>query len=201
MDGVSSDFNENWDAYKLMGGQETPAIYSTTNQTKFAVKALPLSAMSGTIPIAFVAPSSGTYTLSASGISTFTSATEITLEDRMTGITQKLNDNVVYTFSAVKNDDPNRFLLHFLDVTASEKLTAKTNFNVYQSNGLINISAEQGTKAEIIVSNMLGQQVLHGYTNGNSLSTFNVSGLQNGVYVVNLVAEKMKISKKIVIQN
>jgi hypothetical protein len=121
------------------------------------------------------------------------------LVDKKTNTVTNLSKNPVYAFTSAVGDDANRFELSFLDVTGVTKPDSKNNFTVYQSKGNINITSQSNVNAEILVTNLVGQVVMRGKTNGNSLTTLDAGNLQNGVYVVSLVGNGKKVSKKLVV--
>lgn len=200
-DEATTDFNEEWDAYKLMGSSSVPNLYSVTNNMNYAVNSLPVNEMKGAVAIAFTAGSKGTFTLSVTGTDNFSAETNVTLLDKKTGITQLLNSNPAYTFTAAPGEDANRFELHFLDVTAVQQPERAESLRVYQNNGTLNVITDKPVNADIILTNMLGQVVMRINGNGNDHSAIDVSGLQNGIYVLSLKGEKAKISRKIVVRN
>ena len=95
-------------------------------------------------------------------------------------------------------DDPNRFLLHFLNTTGTVKPTA-AQIKVYFTAGKINISGVDG-KAEIFVRNMMGQLVLRNSVNGSTLNTVNTANLAVGVYVVSVVSASKTVSQKVIVR-
>ena len=132
-------------------------------------------------------------------MNTFDAGTYITLEDKATGTFQKLNDNPVYSFTSDVNADVNRFALHFKNATSVPDPTTAESFSITLNSGIITVVTPQTVNAEILVSNMLGQLVLRGKTNGGSATVLNANTLPNGVYVVSLTGNNKVVSKKIVI--
>lgn len=198
-EGATAGFNPQWDAYKLFGGPEAPNLYTTSGNDRMAVKTLPLSAMPGNVPLSLRAASPGTYTLTTDGINTFTQGTEIRLEDRKTGFIQNLNNNPVYTFTVTENDNPDRFVLHFQDITSTGRQAQANNFRVTQHQRMISVATDPGMQAELTLSNILGQPVLHSRTNGSSLTTLDASALAEGIYVLSIRGNNFKASQKIVL--
>jgi hypothetical protein len=197
-DAASTAFDGQLDAYKMYGGSSVPTFYSVAGSDKLSINSLPMSSMEGTVPLAVEAGASATYTLNLVD-NTLPVATYVTLEDKKSGILQRLNDNPAYTFTAAPGEEPNRFVLHFKDATSVPDPTAKETFTVTQSNGNLNIVTPRSANAEIRVTNMLGQVVLRGKTNGNALTSLNSNTLQNGVYVVSLVSGSKVVSTRIVV--
>jgi autotransporter-associated beta strand protein len=179
---------------------EAPEIYSVKDGINYSINRYNGITENLLVPVATKTGVKATYTITATNISDFTLTNKVILEDLKTGTMQQLNDNPVYSFAAKAGDDANRFVLHFADVTTSvTKPAAKETFSLYQNNGNLNIISQSNVNAEIMVTNMLGQVVLRGKTNGNTLTTLNAGLLKNGVYVVSLVGNGRIVSKKIVV--
>jgi len=199
MEGASADFNEQWDAYKLQGGPAAPNLYSKAGNANMAVKTLPLSALAGSVPVGLTAGVPGAYTLSAEGINSFTNATEITLEDKKTGAYQNLNNSPGYMFTVSAGDEPERFVLHFMDVTSKVEPETRNSFTVTQHSRELFINTQPGTDASITVSNILGQPLKFGRTFGKSLTLLDISALPEGLYVISLRGDTWVESRKIVL--
>ncbi len=199
MDGATTDFNEQWDAYKLLGGSAAPNLYSKAGDLRMAVNSLPMSELSGSVPVGLLTTVPGTYTLNAEGLQSFTHATGITLEDKKTGLLQELNNNPAYTFTVSENDEPERFVLHFLDVTALPEARVKNTFAVTRQSGSITVITQAGTLADITISNIVGQPLMHSHTHGNSHTAMDVSTLPDGIYIVSLSNNSFRESQKIVL--
>ncbi|MCX6268948.1 MAG: T9SS type A sorting domain-containing protein [Bacteroidetes bacterium] len=153
-----------------------------------------------TIPLSFMAGVDGIYTLTASQLESFTSSSNITLEDVKAAKTQNLMQNPSYTFSSAKTDDGARFLLHFggaFSVNDKEKIPPVT---VYTSGNTVYISSTSGVmlKGEVIVYNMIGQPVIKRSLSENPLTSFAISGA-TGYYLVKVIAGDQVCSEKLFI--
>jgi hypothetical protein len=198
IDGATTDFNGELDAYKLLGGPATPNLYTKAGDIRMSVNSLPMSELSGSVPLGLLTAVPGTYTLSAEGLNSFTHATGITLEDKKTGLLQELNNNPVYTFTVSENDEPDRFVLHFLDVTALPEAKTNNTFAVTRQSGSITVITQPGTKADITISNIMGQPLMRTRAQGSHTS-MDVSSLPDGVYIVSLSNNTFRESKKIIL--
>ena len=132
-------------------------------------------------------------------MNSFDASTYITLEDKQTSTLQKLNDKAVYTFTASPQDTKERFVLHFKNATSVPDPKSVENTNIFFANGSISIVTAQANNAQILVSNMLGQEVLSAQAAGSTLTTINANSLPNGVYIVSMVANNKVVSQKVVI--
>jgi hypothetical protein len=177
-----------------------PEFYSVVGENKLSTNTIPEITDGMVIPMGFVKNGGTNFSIEASDIASLQPASAVYLWDNKTGIKQNLSDNPVYSFTSAEGDAPARFELHFNSSTSVPEATTPETFTVYQSNGMIRISTQQSAKAEILVTNMLGQVVLRCQTHGNSLTTLDVEQLQNGVYVVSLVGGNKVESRKIVVR-
>jgi hypothetical protein len=196
-DNATDSFDSNFDSHFLAG--YAPTFYSTAGAEQLSTNTLPEISNNRIIPMGFVKNSANNFSIelvehNINGVSA------LFLNDKKTGTVTDLNTTPVYNFTAADGDDANRFELSFLDVTKVSEPSAKDNFNVYQSKGNINITSPTNVDAEILVTNLVGQVVMRGKTNGNSLTTLNAGNLKNGVYVISLVGSNGKVvSRKMVL--
>ena len=188
----TTGFDTKFDSHFLAG--YAPKFYSIVGDEYLSTNTLPEIPLESVIPFGFVKNDASDFSIELKqSIDGYT----IYLKDQKTNTDQNLSENPVYTFTSEAGDDPNRFLLHFLNTTGTFKPTASP-IKVYSSNGKINISGMDG-KAEILVRNMMGQAVLRGSVNGESLYSMNTGKLPVGVYVVSVVSGKQTVSEKVVI--
>ena len=199
---ATANYDGDFDAFKLLSNDQTLSeFYTMSGDDKLlSINTLPISAMDGgSVPVSFAAGTEGSYTLSAEKMNSFDASTYITLEDKLTNTLQKLNDNPVYTFTATPQDAKERFVLHFKNATLVPDPKSVENTSMFYANGSINIVTAQGNNAQILVSNMLGQEVLRAQAAGSTLTSINANNLTNGVYVVSMVANNKVVSQKVVI--
>lgn len=189
----TTGFDTKFDSHFLAG--YAPKFYSIVGDEYLSTNTLPEIPLESVIPFGFVKNDASDFSIELKqSIDGYT----IYLKDQKTNADQNLSENPIYTFTSDSVDDPNRFLLHFLNTTGIAKPTASA-IKVYSSTGKINISGMDG-KAEILVRNMVGQVVLRGSVNGESLYCINSGNLPVGVYVVSVVSGKQTVSEKVVIK-
>jgi len=153
-----------------------------------------------TIPVSFKAGDDGSYTLTASQLESFTSSTDITLEDVKAAKTQNLMQNASYTFYSTKTDNDARFLLHFGGAFNVNDQDRETAITIYVSGNSVYISNKSGAalKGEVFVYNMIGQPVMHQSLSENPLKRINISGA-TGYYLVKVVTGDHVYSGKVFI--
>ena len=188
-------FDFEYDSRFLAG--YAPQFYSVSDNEKLSTNSMPAIKDSDIIPFGFIKNEAGSFKIELKAATTPNLVVYLT--DLKTNTTQNLSENPVYNFTSSTGDNAARFELSFLDVTSIPDQTQRESFGVYQENSSIRITTQSGVNADIRVVNMLGQVVLRGKTNGNSLTTLNANALQNGVYVVSLVGNGKVVSKKVVV--
>ena len=173
-----------------------PQFYSISDNEMLSTNSLPSLLNDEVIPFGFVKNQADGYKIE---LKASIEGQVVYLTDLKTNAIQNLSENPVYNFTSADGDDPARFNLRFSSFTSIPETQRSATFEIYQKNGLITILTNQSVDAQIVISNMLGQVVMSGKTNGNQSSTLNTSKLQNGVYVISLTGNNMMKSKKIVI--
>ena len=189
-----------FDAFKMFSFDSgIPQIYTTIeNEAKIAFNSMPFNTELFSIPVGVYIPADGEYSLNVSGIESFTTTPSIILEDIQTSTLVEINQNPTYTFTAEAGDDPNRFLLHFGTVGIDKpKDDSQVSILVRDNNLLISGAS---ANAEIVVTNLLGQVVLHGKAGNAGLTVIGTGSLNDGIYVVTVVSGKQAVSKKISIR-
>lgn len=105
------------------------------------------------------------------------------MSDKETGIITDITENSVYQFFSAKNDNPNRFLLHFGMVGIGEQEQASTLQAYVVDNRLyVNNSLEQ---AQLAVYDLQGRLVAEQSLNTAGLQALPLD-LPAGVYIVRL---------------
>jgi hypothetical protein len=200
-DSATINFDGNYDAYKLFSyNAGVPQLYSLTpDNTKVAINTLPLSTMYGDVPLGFTVGAPAKYTITAYGISSFPASMSIRLEDKKTGTSQKLNVNPVYSFAADIDDLPNRFVLHFQDVTSVDKPEKPDDFSVLADNGVINIITFKAVSGQVNIIDMAGRKVGMAKLVSGTPARIDIQD-HFGVYVVNIVTGQGVVNKKVVIR-
>lgn len=193
---ASEQFDGSYDAYKLMSANmNVPMIYTTgIDGDQLAINGLPEVEEGTTIPVSLRIGQDGTYSIQ----STINEIeTNIFLEDLVTGISTKLNDNPTYSFTASSTDSPDRFLLHFGVVGIGEQDQATTlNAYAYNNRLFVNNSLEQ---AQIAVYDLQGRLLMQQSANTSGLQSLPLD-LPAGVYVVRLSNAQEAKSVKINVQ-
>lgn len=153
------------------------------------------------IPVSFKAGVDGNYTLTASLLESFTSSTMIVLEDLEAVKMQDLLQNPAYTFTATKNDEGARFLLHFTGVGINESRIPHP-VSVYSSGNTLYISTKSGITlaGDVYVYNMMGHNVIQQELNDTPLTKINI-GTFTGYYLIKVITGNHVYSEKVFINH
>ncbi|MFZ4708146.1 MAG: hypothetical protein ACOYMF_19235, partial [Bacteroidales bacterium] len=169
---ATGGFDSQYDAYKLMGIDEAPELYSLISSDMLSINALP-EQEADVVNLGFRCGVSGSYSVTASGMESFNANTPIWLQDLKTGFVQDLRTNQTFTFDYAAGDNELRFKLHFSSATGIEP-DLRSGINVSSSGNSI-VWSKDG------INNWTGVT--------NSTSIFNAgygvawSGLKNSVSI------------------
>lgn len=148
------------EAPKLFGNENSPQLYTTANDSKLSINALPELTGTTTVTVSFECGLDGVYELAFNGIETFEPGVGIFLTDEFTATVINLRNQEKYSFTHTSSSSPARFTLTMgasAGISMPNLLDAKlwvTNATLYID--APNLSGEQGL---VEVINMLGQVV------------------------------------------
>ena len=209
--GATAGFDTHFDAYKLANATGMN-ISSYITGDELSINGLtPLNtAVPTTVPLNVQVPSTGTYTLNATNLANFASATQVLLLDAVTGARINLTQQPLYSFTAAATAMPGRFSLYFGPATALAVNNAALAQLVqlfpnpaHDSFTLVVPAELDRNTVTATLYNQLGQVVLQrklAMTAAGATAQFNVSGLALGVYTLQLAGSDAKVSKRLVIQ-
>jgi hypothetical protein len=153
----------------------------------------------GSIPLSFKASKDGSFTLTAEQLNTFSPDTYITLDDKLTGKSQRLNTNPVYTFTASPQDATDRFVLNFLDATSVADPKQAKDFSVYAVDGILNIQSLNQLGGKVMVTDMVGRTIATGRIEAGATTQINIHG-NTGVYIVSVLSGKGRSNTKVIVK-
>ncbi|MCK9617820.1 MAG: T9SS type A sorting domain-containing protein [Lentimicrobiaceae bacterium] len=191
-------FDNQYDAYKLMGSDEAPQLYTTNSEQNFSINVLPYSANEIIVPMSFKAGVNTDYTLSVKELY-FDPSITILLEDVLAGQTLDLRQNNTYTFAAQTGDDVARFKVHILGATGIQNPGSSNPFNIYAFGNTIYVNNQSAQPCQTEVYTVSGQLVASKILKASSLSSIN-SITQRGVYVVKVTSAGKTLSEKVVLK-
>ncbi len=182
----SEKFEQALDAWKFMTASPgISQLWSVSSDGSLSIDTRPATE---TIQLGFTNNEAGTYAI---GIWEIADISTAILEDTKLKIFHKLSDGD-YSFDWSLNDDETRFKLH-LNTTAVEDLSSSA-VQVYVAGGNIIIQSEQ--QAQRITLTDITGRTLGVWDNTESIP----APATAGVYLVTVVSENQRITKKIIIR-
>ncbi len=177
-------FDHTCDAYKLFGFSNAPQIYTNDGEELYSINCLPVSMKNYDLSMGIKIVDEGNYTLSFEGIDNISDKFEIDLEDIQTGTTETVTPGFSYTFSYKEGDNPDRFVLHFYNVTATPEIGSENSTMIYAyQNSIVVKSFEKPLNGNIEIINLLGQTVYKQQVTGTGFVSLRPQ-LENGAYIV-----------------
>ncbi|MBC7448081.1 MAG: T9SS type A sorting domain-containing protein [Hymenobacteraceae bacterium] len=169
-EGATTGFDSNFDAYFINGGYEL-GIYSQVGNDGMSINGLPALTSTTDYTVAMMANvwNAGTFKINATELANVPAGFEVLLQDALTGTTQNLVQNPVYTFTSTgRNANNSRFTIRFraAGVTGISDAVSTQAFDVYpnpiKSSERLNIllpGIEQGKTVSAVLVNQVGQKV------------------------------------------
>jgi hypothetical protein len=209
--GATAGFDARFDAYKLPNSSGMNVSSYITGDELSINGLAPLNvAVATTVPLNVHVPSTGTYTLNATNLANFASATTVLLLDAETGARINLTQQPQYSFTAAATALPGRFSLYFGPATPlavnNAALAQQVQLfpNPARGSFTVVVPAELG-KGTVTATlyNQLGQAVAQrklAMTAAGATSQFDVAGMALGVYTLQLSGSDAKVTKRLVIE-
>lgn len=196
----TEEFDYRGDATKRFSTSPSPQLFIMENGVKLSTNAnTPLSDEVKTVPLHLVQILEGNYSLTISDLDQLPNI-KITLEDLKTGITQDLIRNNIYDFDALPDDNPERFLLHFM--------SSPDGIDNYEPDLIIDIysygkdiyvhSTKDGVnnKANVFIYDLIGRKIVTQNIQGEALVKIPVQ--LNNLYVIVKVVDRTRTKTKMV---
>lgn len=197
-DNATDGFDGEYDAFKLFGLYNCPQIYSMLPDLNLSINTLPDINNNPVIPVGFKTGLNGNFTITASGMGSFSAGTNFFLTDLVTGNVQNLNANPVYTFTAYPANPEHRFNLHFAAVGMNET-SGSGAVKIYSFDKSVYINTSTQIKGDVVIYDLLGNEILRSTLRTGTLSKFDLGTVQ-GYYLVKVVAEGLVASEKVFIR-
>jgi hypothetical protein len=199
-DASTTDFDRLLDAYKLFNDiTNVSQLYGkTTDNIAVVQKSLKLTTGNIMYPVYMKVSNTGTYSIDATSVNTFSQNTGILLKDNKTNTTVDLKVNPVYTFTATAGDDDARFSLYFSNVLYGiEKLNSNA-FTVYSYDNSIYIQNNdpKSVGGTILVYDMIGKQMMQQNLNSDAITRINTN-LNKGFYIVSIKTDNGVYNQKV----
>ena len=153
----------------------------------------------------FIASTEGTYKISAASLE-YLPETDVTLEDLKTGIFHKLNNNPEYSFTGTPEDDPERFLVHFhnlsfgIDYPNINENNKEINIYVYDKTVYIKNEGEAiNQTGTVSIYDMYGRLILNKNLLPRSINKIHVP-VSNNLLIVKVIKGGSLFTEKVFIK-
>jgi len=197
---ATDNFDSEYDAYKLMGIESAPQIYSLDANTIYAVNLLAESYGNRMIPLGLRTGVEGEYTFGFEGVDDFDPSVTIFLEDKISGEMIDLHETIAYTFFAEEGTTDDRFILHFNpDFTDVDSQVAAEQIGIYAFDKTICVNYKMEVPAQIRVFDLLGKEVINQNLSPNQLNTIAMNH-EKGYYIVKVVSSRTIKTQKVFIK-
>jgi len=170
-----------------------PSIYSMKLNKNWSINYLTTIDQHSIIPIGFKAGVDGNYNIHVSNINTFNDNTNVYLKDLATNTITDLRQSSDYHFTAIPNENANRFQLLFQSPQLGISNNIIENTSIYSYNNAIYINSNETIK-EIAIYNTLGQ-LIKILDNKNGKANFTMDA--STIYLVRVITSKTVVSKKV----
>lgn len=198
---ATAGFDGHFDAYKLMGLEEAPQLYTLMGNDKIRMNTFSEITPDLNIPMALEVGSAAEYTIEASKLNTFGPEVTVYIEDLKENVTINLNQQGDYTFIANPSDEAHRFNIHFEKSATADEQIPEANINIYSNSNNVyvkNIAADL-TGSTIQIYNISGQKVYENQLQDIPLNRFGLN-LESGYYVVKVISTLEVTSQKVFIK-
>ena len=194
---ATADFDSKYDAFKLQGLETAPQLYSLAAGYKLSINELPFQS-NDVVHLGFTCGVAGTYSITASGMESFSASTPILLEDLKLNTIQDLRLNPVYDFTYATSDSENRFKLHFKSETGIDD-PVNTGIFVYSYGRKILINNNTGLKGEVRIFDMTGCEIKDAFMSRNSVTQIPIQ-TSIGNYIVKVTTAQKVVIQKVFIE-
>jgi len=196
-DQATAGFDNQYDAYKLFGNDNTLQLYSMITGDVLSINELPMAG-NEVVDLGFKCNTTGVYSISALGTDNFSSNVPVYLQDLKLNIQHDLRLNPVYSFSYEAGEPENRFKLSFLDVTGI-KDPVTTGIKVYSFDKTVTIENANLLTGEISIYDMTGRVLLLQKLTGQARTNIPLQ-VTTGMYLVKVLLANGPVTTKVHIQ-
>ena len=200
---ATDNFDSKYDANKLLNNvPEVPNIYTSFNQTNYAINALNSPTDGLIIPLICKVNTTGKYTFKATEISNFDISVNIYLVDSKESKIYNLIQDKEFNFSIKPDELESRFYITFSSLqtgTANQSISKPNICNAFtnKSNLIVNYFNSTNKQASLNVYNITGQVVFGQVQINNGAHSYKLNNVQKGIYFVKIISDDQTFIKKI----
>lgn len=194
---ATAGFDSQYDAYKLMGIDQAPQLYSMISGDILNINALSMEG-NEVVNLGFKCGIEGSYTVTASGMESFSSTTPILLEDLKLNTIQDLRLNPVYNFNYTTNDNENRFKLHFKNATGIYN-PELNGIAVYSFDHTVVINNTTTLTGEVQIFDLTGRELRDANMKSSTTTRIPMQAAI-GTYIVKVTTAQGSVNQKVFIK-
>lgn len=194
--GSTERFDPTYDAFKIEGLDQAPQLYFTIPDNKLSMNALPSIDSNNLVPLSLKVGAQASYTLSFSGIESFSKTIPLYLDDLKSGISMDLRQSLSYTFMASPEDDPERFRIRLKSDALGIPEPTLPNISIYAYSKNIVINNADNKSGWLTIYNSCGQ-IIETRKLSHGIQFYPISC--SGIYFVKIIAGQVSETKKVVI--
>ena len=200
VEGASPQFDKEFDARKLFGRNSLAQIYiQNSNEDELSIQTFNSIKETDLVPLGLQIEESGEYELFFNMQNSFSEHVSIILEDKKNNDFISLQNQRSYLFHYDSEEEPQRFILHFKDVTGVSEMD-ESEIMVYSAQDQIYIT---NNSEEIFNSidlyNIAGQLIQKNTLSDDRIQKISSINLSNGTYLIQLNSRKKSVKRKIII--
>jgi hypothetical protein len=201
LDEATTEFDSQYDAFKLQGVVEAPQMSTVSEGIEFAINSLPVPGEEATIPVKFTVGIDGIYTIETIEIANLEDM-YIYLQDLQEDVIVDLNEQSAYSFFSTVGDDPARFNVLFSSSPLGiSNIDIAGNIRIYSDRNVVYLVSNDDPFSGILnIYDMSGKIVFSDDLKGLSRyeTTLNV---EKGFYIVKLFTDDKILSEKVLVFN
>jgi len=197
LNGSTSGFDNDQDAFKLFGNNEYPQIYTkATDQSMLSINTQPDF---GSVPVEFMAGVSGSYKITFRNMDSFNADQPLYFEDKTSSTTFNIRNVNEYVFSSDGTQESGRFVLHFREVGMKEH--SESAFTIWNSGNVIRITPKTGIGHidQLWIYSITGQ-LIYSTMNPELPATIQLENLVNGLYILKIKTSGGVWTKKLIVR-
>lgn len=195
-DKATSGYDPAFDGMYFKPGFGSLSLYSVFEGIRYSLDELPSIEDQKIIPVGFEAFRDGIHTITAEWIESFPEEIPIYLEDKNENILYNLRFSNTYSFTAYKNDSPDRFVIHFGYPSNINSIIDYVS--IYSWGKEVHVDIPFEVNGEIQIFDLMGRGVATSEVHsGHNIIPLNKD---TGPYFIRLVSDRGMVTKKVHIQ-
>ncbi len=191
-------YDNEYDAYKIMGIEEAPQFFALVNDNKFSINALGEIEREDVIDLGFIAGESNVYAINATEMVNLEDFEVIMLEDRSANTWTDLTQHPEYQFETKGDEEENRFRLHFRN-PLEDLAGSNHGIYIYSYDNDVFIYSQEERNGDVRIYDVIGQQVAGLNNLDEGLNSIQVN---NGIgyFVVEYQSGEILVTEKVFIR-